>query len=70
MKNLELFGSNGGENLEVIDMRTDQTVEDRNQTREFIINTETAYKFYRWSMAELITGTVFQVGEWRLFDDN
>ena len=66
MKNWEISGSDDGENFVVLDTRTDQSFDERNQTKEFYVDNTTAYKYYRWSITELKDGNLFQASEWRL----
>lgn len=62
----EILGSNDGENWEVLDERSDQTFSDRNQTREFYFENDTAYTHYRFNVVNNNGGGLFQMSEWGL----
>lgn len=65
----ELAGSNDGANWDVLDTRVDQTFDGRNITREFMVNNDTAYQYYRLSVTSNNGGSVIQISEWRLYGE-
>lgn len=66
-KNWTLEGSNDGTNWETLDTRTDQSWTERNQIKEFSVNNEVAYKFYRLLITANNGSNLIQISEWRLF---
>ncbi|MEE2772379.1 MAG: discoidin domain-containing protein [Bacteroidota bacterium] len=65
-KSWELRASNDGENWEVLDTRTEESFPDRNQTREFTVENDKAYKYYRLYITENYGSNLLQISEWRL----
>ncbi|MBG6133586.1 PKD repeat protein [Aquimarina sp. EL_43] len=65
-KNWTLQGSTNGNSWQNIDQRSNQDFPNRHQKRSFTVNTSTAYKYYRLSMANN-SGTILQVAEVELF---
>lgn len=66
----EIEGSQDGETWETLDERSDQKFDDRNMTREFYFENDTAYKFYRLNLLKNNGGDLFQMSEWRLLRIN
>ena len=67
-KNWELLGSNDGIDFTVLDTRTDETFSERNQTREFLFENSTPYRFYRINLLENNGSNLVQISEWRLLN--
>ncbi|PKD20387.1 hypothetical protein APR41_14000 [Salegentibacter salinarum] len=65
-KNWEILGSNNGESWVVLDTREEQTFSERNQTKEFLVDNETAYKYYRFHVTAISSGGAMQLSEWRI----
>jgi hypothetical protein len=65
-KSWEFLGSNDGENWLVLDTRTDETFGERNQTRDFTVSNDQAYKFYRINITANNGGNLLQISEWRV----
>lgn len=65
-KNWEILASNDGETWTVLDTREDQTFSERNQTKEFLVDNETAYKYYRFHVTAIGSGGAMQLSEWRI----
>ena len=65
-KKWNLVGSNDMENWVTLDVRANHTFEDRNQTKEFGFENETAYKYYRINIEENYGSDAMQLSEWRL----
>ncbi|UJH92869.1 discoidin domain-containing protein [Antarcticibacterium sp. 1MA-6-2] len=61
-----LEGSNDGTTWEVLDTRTDQSWSDRNQTKEFNVNNEERFKYYRLLITANNGSNLIQISEWRL----
>lgn len=67
-KRWKVEGSQDGETWTIIDERSDQAWETRNLSRTFTYTNKTEYKFYKFSMTELTSGTNFQMSEVRLLE--
>ncbi|MGS2737888.1 discoidin domain-containing protein [Sinomicrobium sp. M5D2P17] len=65
-KNWRLVASNDMENWVILDTRTNHTFGERNQTREFSFENETAYQYYRIHIEENYGSDAMQLSEWRL----
>ena len=65
-KSWTLSGSNDGEAWTVLDTREDQTFSDRNQTKEFLVDNESAYRYYRLNITSIMSGGAMQLSEWRI----
>ena len=66
MKDWTLSGSNDGTTWTVIDTRTDETFDARNQTKRYEFDNTTAYKQYRIDVLANNGSNLIQVSEWRL----
>ena len=66
----ELSGSNDGSTWDVLDTRTDQSFDERKQTREFLVNNEQPYLYYRIDITKNNGSDAIQMSEWRLLGDN
>ncbi|MBF4466285.1 discoidin domain-containing protein [Flavobacterium sp. LC2016-12] len=66
-KNWELLGSNDGSAWTSLDKRTNQVFSGRNQTREFVVENETAYKYYRINITANYGSDAIQISEWRQY---
>lgn len=64
----EIQGSQDGLSWETLDTRTAYTFSDRNQTREFYFDNNTAYKYYRFNLLSNNGSSLFQMAEWQLFN--
>lgn len=65
-----LSGSNDGTTWVVLDTRTDEAFDERNQTKEYHFESTTKYKHYRIAVTANNGGAIFQISEWRLFEHN
>lgn len=65
-KDWTLEGSNDGTTWDVLDTRTNQTWDARNQTKDFLIDNEQPYKFYRLLITANNGSSLIQISEWRL----
>mgnify|MGYP003640399552 CR=1 FL=1 len=63
----EIQGSQDGVTWETLDIRTGYSFPDRNLTREFYFDNNTAYKYYRFDLLSNNGSSLFQMAEWRLF---
>ncbi|MDD7887566.1 discoidin domain-containing protein [Flavivirga sp. 57AJ16] len=63
----EIQGSNDGTNWDTLDSRSDELFRERNLTREFYFNNNTAYKYYRFDILANNGDGLFQMSEWALF---
>ena len=61
-----LEGSNDGTTWDVLDTRTNQTWDSRNQTKDFIFDNEEPYKYYRLNITANNGSSLIQISEWRL----
>lgn len=66
-KNWEMLGSNDGTTWTSLDTRTNEVFSGRNQTREFTVNNETAYRYYRIKITANYGSDAIQISEWRLY---
>lgn len=66
-KNWELLGSNDGAAWTSLDTRNNEVFTGRNQTREFTVNNETAYKYYRIKVTANYGSDAIQISEWRFY---
>lgn len=64
----EFQASNDGVTWEVLDTRTDESFSERNQTREFSVENEEAYQYYRLFITENGGSDAVQISEWRLLN--
>lgn len=67
-KNWKLEGSDDAAAWTLLDNRTDEVFNDRNETRVFDIPTQGVYKYYRLTITTLNGSTAFQLSEWRLLE--
>ncbi len=67
-KTWALLGSNDGENFVELDVQTDVTFSERNQTKEFIFDNEQAFRYYRIRLDENNGSGLIQLSEWRLIN--
>lgn len=65
-RNWRLEGSMDGETWTLLDERTNETFETRFETRTFIFENSTPYRFYRATVTALNGAGLFQLGEWRV----
>ena len=68
-KDWQLLGSNDGSVWTVVDTRSGQVFEGRNQTRIFKTTNTTAYTRYKWYTSATNGSVDFQVSEWRVMGD-
>ncbi|TRW25340.1 discoidin domain-containing protein [Flavobacterium zepuense] len=66
-KNWELLGSNDGTTWTSLDTRTNEVFTGRNQTRDFEVDIETVYKYYRINITANYGSDAIQISEWRLY---
>ena len=59
-------GSLDGEHWETIDQREGEEFEDRRLSRTFLFENKTEYKFYRFKITKLLSGSNFQLSELRM----
>ena len=64
----EFQGSDDGDTWVVLDSRVDESFSARNLTREFIIENEEAYKYYRLVITKNGGTELLQISEWRLLN--
>tara|TARA_R110000868_G_scaffold407514_2_gene689057 strand:+ start:4465 stop:5268 length:804 start_codon:yes stop_codon:yes gene_type:complete len=64
----EIQGSQDALTWDTLDVRTEYTFSDRNQTREFYFDNNTAYKYYRFNLLSNNGSSLFQMAEWQLFN--
>jgi len=62
----ELQGSNDASSWTTLDSRIEESFTGRNQTREFIIENEEAYSYYRLFITKNGGSDAVQISEWRL----
>lgn len=63
----EIQGSQDGVTWETLDTRTQYSFPERNLTREFYFDNNTAYKYYRFDLLSNNGDGLFQMAEWRLY---
>ena len=69
LKSWTISGSNDGVNFTLLDTRVDQSWnEERNKTREFNFDNETAYMYYRLDVQANNGSSLIQISEWRLLN--
>ncbi len=66
MKDWNLAGSNDGTTWTIIDTRTGESFDGRNQTKRYEFDNTTAYKQYRINVLANNGSNLIQVSEWRL----
>jgi hypothetical protein len=69
-KSWQLLGSNNGTSWTVIDSRTGQSFDGRNQTKLFRTTNTTAFSRYKWYVSATNGSVDFQASEWRLIEYN
>ena len=62
-KNWTIQGSNDGTTWTTLDTQTGQMWSSRNQTRSYVFNNSTAYKYYRWNITTNNGDALIQVAE-------
>jgi hypothetical protein len=62
----ELQGSNDASSWVTLDSRTEESFSGRNQTREFIVENQKAYSYYRLFITKNGGSDAVQLSEWRL----
>lgn len=67
-KKWEFVGSNDGQNWVVLDSRSDERFGGRNETREFLVNNDESYKYYRINIIENNGSNLLQISEWRILN--
>jgi len=67
-KRWKVEGSQDGKTWTIIDERADQAWETRRLSRTFTFTNKIEYKYYKFSMTELTSGTNFQMSEVRLLE--
>lgn len=65
-ENWVVEGSNDGEEWEEIDQRNGERFDSRRLSRTFLFHNNKSYKFYRFKMTKLLSGSNFQMSEFRL----
>ncbi|MDN3492738.1 DUF4998 domain-containing protein [Winogradskyella bathintestinalis] len=67
-KNWTLAGSNDQVTWSTLDTRTNESFSGRNETKEYIFDSTTPYKYYRMSITANNGEGLFQLSEWRLYE--
>lgn len=67
-KTWTLEGSSDSTTWEVLDTRSNETFNSRGLTKEFIVDNQDAYNYYRINITENGGATLFQLAEWRLIN--
>lgn len=63
----EFSGSQDGSTWTVLDTRTGQSFAERNQTKDFAVDSDDAYKYYRLSVTANGGSGAIQISEWRIY---
>lgn len=66
-KDWTLYGSNDGENWTVLDVRKDITFVSRRETREFEIDNNELFQYYKLDITRNNGDGLFQLAEWTLY---
>lgn len=65
-KDWTIEGSDNGTDWTVLDTRTNQTFGSRFMTVKYTFSNQVAFKYYRFNVSAVGSGTLFQLAEWRL----
>ncbi|MGM9705788.1 MAG: GDSL-type esterase/lipase family protein [Prevotella sp.] len=68
LKDWQLLGSNDGENWDVLDEQNEQSFTVRMNSREYPVNTNNSYKYFRLNITRNNGAGEYQFAKWQLFE--